>query len=154
MYKVLGVLMMVAAGTFAFMVFRDDTKHTSATCVQLTPAQQFSNMINDDFQRLRDAKQLPLEWAQIGTVEIRMNSVLAKTLLGQERPNIQRVKDGGYFLELEIVDLPDEENPGVIVQASLFEIKSKNKIFEIGRTYTMNELNQVSTAETPETVSE
>ncbi|MNT75914.1 hypothetical protein D3C72_2148600 [compost metagenome] len=72
-----------------------------------------------------------------------MGSELAKAILGKNRkPTFQRIKEGTAYLEMEIMDLPDEENPGIIIQASLFDIKSKNKIFEIGRTYTMNQLNK------------
>lgn len=148
-YKVLGALIIVAAGALAFLTLQDEDgpfkkDKKVAACVQLTPAQQLSQMINDDFQVLAQEGQLPPEWNSIATVEIRMNSELARAILGKQRPNIQRVKDGKNYLELEVMDLPDEENPGVIIQASLFDIKSKNKIFEIGRTYTMNELNKVA----------
>jgi hypothetical protein len=72
-----------------------------------------------------------------------MGSELAKALLGKHRkPEFQRLKEGTAYLEMEIMDLPDDEDPGIIVQASLFDIKSKNKIFEIGRTYTMSQLNK------------
>lgn len=147
-YKVLGALIIIAAGALAFLTLQDEDGPLKkdkkvAACVQLTPAQQLSQMINDDFQVLAQEGQLPPEWNSVATVEIRMNSELARAILGKQRPNIQRVKDGKNYLELEVMDLPDEENPGVIIQASLFDIKSKNKIFEIGRTYTMNELNKV-----------
>lgn len=148
-YKVLGALIILAAGTLAFLTLQqEDSEKKSAkatdTCVQLTPAQQLSKMINDDFATLTAEGQLPPEWNNIATIEIRMNSTLARTILGKERPHIQRVQEGANYLELEIMDLPDDENPGVIIQASLFDIKSKNKIFEIGRTYTMNDLNKVA----------
>lgn len=159
--KLIGTFIILAAFTIGYIVLKDDlglgtlnnkgkTKNAE-TCVQLTPAQQLSKMINDDFQTLTNEGQLPAEWSSIATVELRMNSTLAKTILGKERPNIQRVKEGANYLELEIVDLPDEENPGIIIQASLFDIKSKNKIFEIGRTYTMNDLNRVTPEPTKET---
>lgn len=157
--KLLGTFIILAAFTIGYIVLKDDlglstTKKPNDkqadACVQLTPAQQLSKMINDDFQTLAANGELPAEWSNIATVELRMNSVLAKTILGKERPNIQRVKEGANYLELEIVDLPDDENPGIIIQASLFDIKSKNKIFEIGRTYTMNDLNRVAPPQTEE----
>jgi|GEM_PF-1709539 len=152
-YKVFGALIIIAAGVLAFLILQDEpaiqivTKGKKAAvekaCVQLTPAEQLAKMINDDFQALAEAGQLPAQWNSIATVEVRMNSQLARTILGKSRPNFQRVKDGKNFLELEFMDMPDEENPGVIIQASLFDIRSRNKIFEIGRTYTMNQLNRI-----------
>lgn len=151
-YKVVGALIIGAAAALAFITLQDEAGLSTSpkseakqqACVQLTPAQLLNKMINDDFQELANTQQLPPEWSSIATVEIRMNSELAKALLGKQRPSIQRVREGKAFLELEVMDLPDEENPGLIVQASLFDIKSKNKIFEIGRTYTMNDLNKIA----------
>ncbi len=148
-YKLLGILIICAAGTLGYLIVDEsaleklNTSLKNSSCIQLTPAQQFTNLIKDDFERLAQKKQLPAEWNSIATIEIRMNSQLAKALLGNRLPELKRVKEGTHYLELEFMDLPDDENPGVIIQASLFDIKSNNKIFEIGRTYTMNELNKV-----------
>lgn len=147
-YKVIGALIIGAAAAFAVIVLKDDfiggggVSGKAEMCSQLTPSQQFAKLIDDDFADLQKTGQLPKEWNNVATIELRMNSTLARALLGKNRPTFQRVKDGTTSLELEVMDLPDEENPGVIIQASLFDIKSKNKIFEIGRTYTMNDLNR------------
>lgn len=142
-YKFLGALIVGAAVAIAVLALKDDfgTSPKAETCVQLTPSQQFAKLIDDDFAELHKTEQLPKEWDSIATIELRLNSQLAKALLGKERPTFKRLKEGTASLELEVMDLPDEENPGVIIQASLFDIKSKNKIFEIGRTYTMEDLN-------------
>lgn len=148
-YKFLGILIICAAGILGYLIVDDsaleriNSPWKSSSCVQLTPAQQFTKLIKDDFDMLLQKKHLPREWNSIATIEVRMNSQLAKALLGNQLPELKRVKEGTHYLELEFMDLPDEENPGVIIQASLFDIKSKNKIFEIGRTYTMNDLNKV-----------
>lgn len=148
-YKILGILIIGVAGLLAFFTFSGEGAiflKNQAPCLQLTPGQQFAKMINEDFRELARSQQLPADWNSIATVEVRMNSQLANALLGKERPSIQRIKEGANYLELEFMDIPDEENPGVIIQASLFNIKSKNKIFEIGRTYSMTQLNKVPTA--------
>lgn len=154
MTKILGVIIILAAGAIAFLAMEDEgvlksfTKTEAAPCVQLTPADQFIQLINNDFKALNEAGELPEEWKKIATIQARMNSSLAKALMGKKRPQFERVQDGTTYLELEFMDLPDETNPGVIIQASLFDIKSQNKLFEIGRTYTMQELNREN--ETPE----
>lgn len=150
-YKILGTLIILAAGTIAFLTVQQEDlsflmgkkSEPAAPCVQLTPAKQLIKLIEDDFAGLAKSKELPSEWNSIAQAKILMNSQLAKTLLGKELPHINQVKEGTAELEFEVMDLPDEENPGIIIQASLFDIKSKNKIYEIGRTYTMNDLNKV-----------
>ena len=148
MYKFLGIFFIAIAGSIAYLAMQTDsgilnplTKNEA--CAQLTPAQQLVKLINDDFTDLKATNQLPEAWNSISTVEYKMGSELAKALLGKHhKPEFQRLKEGTAYLEMEIMDLPDDENPGIIVQASLFDIKSKNKIFEIGRTYTMAQLNK------------
>lgn len=150
---------MVAAGVLAYLIIQDQATvknikaamrdKRQAECVQLTPAEQLIQLIDGDFSDLEQEGQLPKEWKSIATVEYRLSSDLARAILGKEKPGIQRVKNGTHYLEVEVLDLPDEKNPGIILQASLFDIKSKNKIFEIGRTYTMNQLNKQSEEKSP-----
>lgn len=151
LYKILGALIIVAAATIAFLTLNEQgvsvlpgkksKSQIEKQCVQLTPAEQLVKLIDDDFQNLIRERQLPQAWANIATVEYRNGSELARAILGKLRPNIKRIQNGTTFLEVEILDMPDEVNPGIILQASLFDIKTKNKIYEIGRTYTMDDLN-------------
>lgn len=147
-YKFLGILIIGSAAILGYLILDDSVFNrvyqtlNQSSSAQLTPAQQFTKLIKDDFEQLQREKQLPAQWDSIATIEIRMNSQLAKALLGKRTPELKRVRDGAHYLELEFMDLPDDENPGVIIQASLFDIKSNNKIFEIGRTYTMSDLNK------------
>lgn len=151
-FKILGSIIMVAAGILAYLIIQDQpaikgikksiSESTQEECIQLTPAEQLIELIDNDFAQLEQDGQLPKQWKSIATIEYRMGSELAKALLGKAKPGIQRVQNGSHYLEVEVLDLPDENNPGIILQASLFDIKSKNKIFEVGRTYTMNQLNK------------
>jgi hypothetical protein len=149
MYKFFGLFFIAIAGSIAYLTMQNQNGSQNQlpiskteNCIPMTPAEQLIKLINDDFGQLRKTNQLPKAWDSISTIEYKMGSELAKALLGKtRRPNFQRIKEGTAYLEMEIMDLPDEENPGIIIQASLFDIKSKNKIFEIGRTYTMNQLN-------------
>ncbi len=158
LYKIIGALIIASAASIAFLTLKDEgtlnikkkiTQKSEPACIQLTPAEQLVKLIDDDFKALGQAQQLPKQWGSIATIEYRNGSELARALLGKAKPGIQRVQNGTSYLEMEILDLPDETNPGIIIQASLFDIKSKNKIFEIGRTYTMNDLNHQTPPEKP-----
>jgi hypothetical protein len=151
-YKVFGGIIILVAGVLAFLVIQDQpeifgkasSKKADSSCVQLTPAEQLIQLIDEDLLTLRKNGNLPKAWDSIATVEYRNGSELARALLGRAKPGIQRIKEGTHYLEVEVLDLPDEKDPGIILQMSLFDIKSKNKIFELGRTYTMNQLNKQS----------
>jgi hypothetical protein len=148
-YKLIGTLVILAAGVLAFLIVQDGptsnfirTGKSSENCIQLTPAQQLVKLINDDIDGLKREGQLPKQWNAIATIEYKVRSELARTLLGSEKLTLQRVKEGTYFLEVEVLDMPDDNDPGIILQMSLKDIKTKNKIFEIGRTYLMSTLNK------------
>lgn len=147
--KILGALIVIAAMVITGLILDEEGRllfHSKdKVCIQKTPAQQLAGLIESDFHALAQNKELPAAWNSIEKVEVRMNSTLAKALLGSLLPTFNHAPNGKNLLELEIVDLPDEVNPGIIIQASLFDIKSKNKIFEIGRTYTMDQLNRAAT---------
>lgn len=146
MTKTLGFIIVAAAGFIAGLALKDDLmlpeKPTEATHRQFTPAEQTVRMIDKDFNLLGLEKQLPEAWTTIKTVEYKMGSTLATALLGDLRPHFPQKEEGTGHLEVEVLDLPDETNPGFILQVSLFDLKSKNKIFEIGRSYTMSDLNK------------
>lgn len=145
MYKIFGLVFMAIAGTIAYLTLGMNPStmdFCSNQSKKQTPAEQLIEMINEDFNQLDREHQLPKQWNSIATVEYKMGSGLARAILGKRRPQVQRIQEGTAFLEMEIMDLPDESNPGIIIQASLFDIKSKNKIFEIGRTYLMSDLNE------------
>ncbi|MNL36769.1 hypothetical protein D3C87_1588740 [compost metagenome] len=145
MYKVFGLVFIAIAGTVGYLTLGLDSSTMDLCSNQpqkQTPAEQLIKMINNDFAQLDREHQLPKQWNSIATVEYKVGSDLARALLGKRRPPVQRIQEGTAFLEMEIMDLPDESNPGIIIQASLFDIKSKNKIFEIGRTYLMSDLNE------------
>lgn len=152
-YRILGLLILFAALAVVALTFKNDTDFSklmtssffqapAKSCHERTPAQQLTDLIRSDFDQLLRSNQLPAEWGQIGSMSLHMNSTLAKAILGKHTLPFKRIQEGTHFLEVEILDLPDEENPGIIIQASLFEIKSQNKIFEVGRTYTMSQLNK------------
>jgi hypothetical protein len=147
MTKTLGFLIVAAAGFIAGLALKDDLiipEKPIEAHRQQTPAEQTVLMIDRDFHQLGIDKQLPEAWLGIKTVEYKMGSFLAKSLLGDLRPHFPQNKEGNGHLEVEVLDLPDETNPGFILQVSLFDLKSKNKIFEVGRSYTMNDLNKPS----------
>lgn len=102
-------------------------------------AVQVLKMIENDFLELTELGKLPPEWSQITNVEFRRVSNFTLLLLGRSRPYFSINKSGSKVLEIDFIDIYDNQNPGLIIQASLFDLDSKNKIFEIGRTYSIRQ---------------
>jgi hypothetical protein len=140
--RALSIILLLLATTCGFIYFQSWDDQLETDCRQQTPAQQLMGLIHHDFAQLKKENKLPKEWTSIAKVEFQMNSTLAKALLGKERPHFKLSPNGTHYLEVEIIDVPDEENPGLILQSSLFDLKTGNKVFEIGRTYNMSQLNK------------
>lgn len=154
-YKVLGSIVIICAlvlGTSVlyqegFLPISSDQSiknDSKPICEEKTPSEQLRRMIEADFKDLYSNKELPAEWSKIGDVKVIRNSNLANALLGENNPSFKTLENGPFYLEVELIDLEEELNPGIILQASLFHKKTENKVFEIGRTYTMNDLNKVA----------
>ncbi len=155
-YKILGSIVIVCAVVLgASVVYQEGLWPVSQKkanigqsehniCIEKTPSEQLRNLIEKDFATLHTQKELPTQWDQIGQVKIIRNSNLANAILGKFNPTFKTLENGSFYLEIELIDLEEDSNPGIILQASLFDKKTENKIFEIGRTYTMNNLNKIS----------
>lgn len=142
MHKALSLIVLLLAALSGFIYFQNKYETLESQCKQRTPAKQLIELIHQDFENLNVRNKLPKEWMKIKKVGINMNSTLAAALLGKERPQFKMSQNGTHFLELEILDVPDTEDPGIILQISLIDLKSNNKIYEIGRTYNMSQLNK------------
>lgn len=105
-----------------------------------TNSQKLAILVETDIASLEAAQQLPKEWAQISHVTYSINSDIAKKLLQDVKPQLEKVKKSDISLEVEIFDIPDDKKPGIILQMSLQ--KGPNKIYEIGRNIYLDELNK------------
>lgn len=95
-----------------------------------TPNQKLQILIEKDI-----LKSLPVKKDKLHHVELKYRSKEAHKLLSKNPVEFETFKDGTIWLEIEILDLPDDKNPGIITQTSVFDLDSKNKISEFGKTY-------------------
>ncbi len=155
-YKIIGITVIFCALILSATILHKEglfdslsniNNSNSSICSQKTPSEQLRELIENDFEMLLNKSELPTQWNSISTVNLIRNSKFANIILGNNAPRFPKTEDGHFALEVEMIDLnvdsPEDENPGLIIQASLFDLKSKNKIYEIGRTYTMNDLNRL-----------
>lgn len=87
----------------------------------------------------------------IFNVDLKFRSEKAHEILKLNRPYFQTSKEGKISLEIEFIDLPDPQTPGLITQTSVFDVKSKNKIAEFGNSYDLKKygLNEPTSVTTP-----
>lgn len=148
--RLIGLLILVASLGVAYIAYTELTEKEEVQCQPDTPSQRISTLIREDFKKLAETKSLPLEWGQISKTVYKVNSPVTASLMGNERPNLKvftpkiPTSKEEYEAEVEVIDLPDENNPGFILQVSLLDIKTRNKVFEIGRSYYFSSLNILS----------
>lgn len=146
--RVFGLLIFLLAIGLAYFTY--DQFSEEFTWVTASPSQRIILLVQKDFQKLTKEHAVPPEWNQISKVTYIMNSPVTESLMGESRPELSLspndrtsiIGNLNYEAEVEVIDIPDEKNPGFILQISLLNIKTKNKIFEIGRSYYFKELNE------------
>lgn len=96
--------------------------------------------ISQDLQMLKIANALPDEWRKIGRIQHNYHTEWAKNHFTEKpfiKPNIDD-KNYQYNLEIEYLDTTEEieeNDPMLIIQMSLIDKDSKNKIWEMSRAY-------------------
>lgn len=135
--KIIASAFLIVAATFAFIaldplgVVDFDFRHG------LSRKSSFSDQISEDLYFMKKKSLLPPEWESIQYIAYNFHSDFQRKLVGHQKFDIKEDPQGKYRLEIEFIDLPDEKDPGVILQMSLIDIVSNNKIFEIGRTHSV-----------------
>src|SRR5437868_13474684 len=126
--KVIGVLLLLCSA----VLFR----YSYSDFVELffSPSEHLQVKIQKDILNSLQG-QLERKSMSIHHVVIKYRSQQGRDFLGNHQPIFETTKDGSVWLEVEVIDLPDQDNPGVITQTSVFDIKTNNKISEFGHTY-------------------
>ena len=135
----LGSLLLIFAGIVVF--FAQESTQKQLEWYLADNPQRLSITVERKLEEAAKEGKLPKEWASLAGVTYSIQSDLGKKLLEKQQPEFTLLPDiteNSSTLEVEVLDLPDESNPGLIFQMSL--IKNKNKIHELGLTVYLSEL--------------
>jgi hypothetical protein len=96
----------------------------------------FEGRVTDDFITLKSDNILPAELLELNEVFLtdHRTNKLAVKWDWLARKLFPKAKDGGKY-ELQIAVFDDTNDPITVLQLSLFEVASKNKVWELSRTY-------------------
>src|SRR5690606_13428630 len=94
-----------------------------------------------DLGSLEKQGLLPKEWASIKEVRFQPTSEVSRAWIEANKPVFKTNPQGEYLLEVVVLDWTDEEEggSGAILQMSLIRLSDNEKIYELGRTYTLND---------------
>lgn len=76
-----------------------------------------------------------------------LHSSVAKSLFKNPSDCLPGKADGKLTTEVDVFDLPDENKPGIIFQFSFIDQETKNKVYEYGLNFYLEELNISQQAE-------
>lgn len=132
--QLIGLVLIIAAGGLVWLSMNPEGLPLPSVSTNSKPL-SFSAFVSEDLMHMRQKKMLPAAWGSIQYVAYNFNSDYQQALINNEKIKITESPSGRYRLEIEFIDVPDDEHPALILQYSLFELASNNKIWELGKTY-------------------
>lgn len=102
---------------------------------------RFERQWADDVAQLEASPKLPKPWFDVAEVEVFGGTPESKGWLRQIHIPVEakNPKSGKYKLEVLVVPWDEDGKSGVMVQYNLVELKSKNMIYELGRTLVISD---------------
>ncbi len=105
-----------------------------------TPLVKFERQWAEDVAQLEASKKLPKPWFDVREVELFGGTPESRGWLKEMKiPVAQKNPDGQHKLEVLIVPWEEDGKTGVMIQYNLTELKSKNMIYELGRTLILSD---------------
>jgi hypothetical protein len=103
----------------------------------LTPsAKKLDFAIREDLQLLKKTKTFPAkEWMNISQVEISSDASPVQDWISKDSLVITKKPDGDFKLNVFATLWLDENRYGAIIQYDLVDLKTKNTVWELNRTY-------------------
>ncbi len=110
-------------------------------CMKSGINEKFWEIIENEIMRLQVNEHLIESLREIKSYKLSIHSHIASAILAEKRRSLSASTTGKYEIELEFIDLLDNEKTGVIIQISIFELTSKNKVGEVDHTIYISDLN-------------
>ena len=133
--KSFGILSIFSSILIAFIIAKSYWDFKVAT-----PDEKIVKLWQQDISSLKQSGSLPKEWQQIKEVKLIATSDKSKKWANKiKTPPIKTQTNGTHNLEVLLLDWEADGQKGFIVQYDLIESKSQNLIWELGRTFVLNE---------------
>jgi hypothetical protein len=142
--RILAVILVICCIPLVYFLIDNDNSP------RISSSTDFYAKWEKDIEKLKAAGNLPPEWDRIEKVAYKESSERTQAWI-ENRPLglIRTKKDGDHYLTITLVDFADKEKYGVIVQYELFNSKSQNKIWELGRTFVLEDYSKKDETKSP-----
>ena len=100
-----------------------------------TPAKKFAMATRNDMKLLEKNHSLPKIWSKIKKIELSSDASHVQDWLNADAFDIPKTNNGDYTLDIFVSEWIDGYRYGALVQYDLIDIKTKNTVWELNRTY-------------------
>lgn len=100
---------------------------------------QLEQQWQEDVQILEASQKLPTSWYEVRDLEIIGGTPETREWLKRIRIPLSTHKEGKFAMEVLVVVWEENGKRGALVQYNLTDLKSKNGIWELGRTLILSE---------------
>ncbi|HEX4924591.1 MAG TPA: hypothetical protein VFV50_10910 [Bdellovibrionales bacterium] len=97
-------------------------------------AETFHALWREDLRQLQASGKLPKGWNHLRMVEFTGLGKDSWAWIENRKPEIAIDPEGDYKLEILVDLFEDEEGKAALIEYHLVDLKSENKIWELGRT--------------------
>jgi hypothetical protein len=128
------LFVLIGVSSLAFIIYQQ-------TIFLDTPGKIFAKKFETDIEFMQQIGHLPQMWTSLKEVKFVTTSKGAENWLSQARPQISTTPDGKYILEYVLIDdsEPEKQKTVAMVQMSIMEAESGNKIWELARVYSLDD---------------
>ncbi len=99
------------------------------------PFKKFALATRTDLSLLEKNHYLPAAWSSIRSIEVSSDASHVQDWLKQDAFSIPQKKDGDFKLEVFVSEWIDGYRYGALIKYDLVELKTKNTVWELNRTY-------------------
>ncbi len=108
-----------------------------------TPLEKLQILVSQDFIKTKDKNEFPKEWSALKGYQVYYHSSIAEYFFKKIQVPMGASPQGIYYAKIDIVDIPDAKNPGFLLQISLINHKTNDKVEEFAKDYYLADLEKV-----------
>lgn len=102
----------------------------------LKPAnERLSLLWKRDVSNLKKLNKLPKLFSDIGEIELISEDARTGEWVDKVKIPFKKKEGGSHRLTISVLQWIENHQYGVVMEFSIFEIKTDNKVYELGRTY-------------------
>jgi hypothetical protein len=102
------------------------------------PVQKLDRLWAEDIKLLETSNKLPKGWFKLKNIELYGGTDEAKAWLKRLNVPIKTTKDGTHSLEILLLVFDEDGKKGAAIQYDMVDIKTKNLVWELGRTFILS----------------